>query len=330
MNQKPDLAALFGAPEANTFLGLDRCEDLFRIDASSAYIGVPCATPYRSVGAYACNGPESLRKAIASLTANIDRHNFDLDGPTFPVGAKRAVDCGDLPWSDSDFATNRATIRQAVATVAARGVVPIVVGGDDSVPIPMLDALGDSGKTYTVLQIDAHIDWREEHMGERLGLSSNMRRASEMAHIEKIVQVGARGIGSGHSDDYGDALAWGVKFHTARDVHRGGVTPVLAEIDPGANVIICIDIDALDPAIAPNTIGRTPGGLSYYTVLDLIQGVADRGPIAAMDFTEIMPEVDVDGLGGITVARLVAAAMGIAARQQLASAEAGKPEARTP
>ncbi len=324
MIQKPDLAALFGATAASTFLGLDKCEDLSRIDASSAYIGVPCATPYGSVGAYACNGPESLRKAIASLTANIDRHNFDLGGPTFPAGAKRAVDCGDLPWSDSDFAANRETIRQAVSAVVARGVVPILIGGDDSIPIPMLDAMGDSGKTYTVLQIDAHIDWREEHMGERLGLSSNMRRASEMAHIGKIIQVGARGIGSAHSDDHRDALAWGVTFHTARDVHRDGIGPVLAAIEPGANVILCIDIDALDPSIAPNTIGRAPGGLSYFTVLDLIQGAADRGHIAAVDFAEIMPEVDVDGLGGITVSRLVAATMGILARQQLADTDAGK------
>ena len=66
----------------------------------------------------------------------------------------------------------------------------------------------------------------------------------------------------------------------------------------------------------PNTIGRAPGGLSYYDVLDLILAVAERGRIAAADFVEIMPEVDVDGIGGLTVSRLVAATMGIIARQQ--------------
>ena len=98
MAQKPDLAALFGATNAETFLGLPACKDLTNIDASSAFIGAPCATPYGSVGAYAQNGPESLRQAIASLTANINRHNFDLGGPTFPEGTKRAVDCGDLSY----------------------------------------------------------------------------------------------------------------------------------------------------------------------------------------------------------------------------------------
>lgn len=261
MTKKPDLAALFGAAETTTFLGLESCTDFDKIDASSAFIGAPCATPYGSVGAYAQNGPASLRKAIGSLSANVDRHNFDLGGPTFPTGTKRAVDCGDLPWSETDFAANRATIRQAVAKISSRGVVPILIGGDDSVPIPMLQAMGETGRSFTILQIDAHIDWRDSHMGETLGLSSTMRRASEMGHIAKIIQVGARGIGSGHSSDFDDAVAWGAKFFTGPDIHRNGLQQAIDQIDIGADVILCIDIDAMDPTIAPNTIGRTPGGL---------------------------------------------------------------------
>ncbi len=84
----------------------------------------------------------------------------------------------------------------------------------------------------------------------------------------------------------------------------------------GSKIIICIDIDALDPSIAPNAIGRAPGGLSYYQVLELIFGAAQRGNIAVVDFVEIMPEMDIDGIGGLTVSRLVAATMGIIARQQ--------------
>lgn len=176
--------------------------------------------------------------------------------------------------------------------------------------------MGDTGEMYTILQIDAHIDWRESHMGEAMGLSSTMRRAAEMNHIEKIIQVGARGIGSGHSSDFEDALQWGVKFFTGPDVYRSGLQPALDEIGNNTNVIICIDIDAMDPSIAPNTIGRAPGGLSYYQVFELIEETAKRARIAAVDFTEILPEVDIDGIGGLTVSRLVAATMGLIARQQ--------------
>lgn len=315
MTGKPDLGALFGATPASTFLGLEKCDDLDRIDASSAFIGAPGATPYGSVGAYCRNAPGALRKATSSLTANVDRHNFDLGGPVFPASTRRAIDCGDLPFDKIDFAWNRTVIRDAITKIAGKGAVPILIGGDDSVPIPMLEALSVTGQTYTVLQIDAHIDWRKSHMDEEFGLSSTMRRASEMSHIERIVQVGARGIGSAHSDDHADAAAWGAEFFTAHDIHRSGVAPALARISDGANIILCIDVDALDPSIVPGVIGRTPGGLAYHHVLDLMIGAARRGRIAAMDFVEYVPEADIDGLGGLATAGLISAAMGILARQ---------------
>ena len=319
MTEKPDLGALFGATPASTFLGLEKCDDLGKVDASSAFIGVPGATPYGSVGAYCRNAPDALRKATSSLTANIDRHNFDLGGPVFPANTRRAVDCGDLPFDEADFARNRAVIQDAITKIVGKSAVPILVGGDDSVPIPMLEALSATGLTYSVLQIDAHIDWRKSHMGEEFGLSSTMRRASEMAHIERIVQVGARGIGSAHSDDHADAVAWGAEFFTAHDIHRSGVAPALARIPEGANIILCIDVDALDPSIVPGVIGRTPGGLSYHHVLDLMVGAAGKGRIAAMDFVEYVPEADIDGLGGLATAGLISAAMGILARQDMES-----------
>jgi len=313
-NDKPDLAALFGATPADTFLGLPKCNDPEQPDASSVFIGAPGATPYGTVGSYCKNAPAALRKSIASLSANIDRYNFDLDGATFPEGTRKAVDYGDLPFDDSDSSTNRTEIYNVVANLVTNNSVPIVVGGDDSVPIPMLQAMECTGEKYTVLQIDAHIDWRDSHMGESLGLSSTMRRASEMKHIDQIVQVGSRGIGSGHPQDYDDALEWGVHFVTAYDLHHNGVQSAIDLIQPDSNIIICFDVDALDPSIVPGVIGRTPGGLSYYQALDLIKGASKRGTISAIDFVEYMPEVDVDNLGALVVSRLIASTMGVIAR----------------
>lgn len=316
MTVKPDLGALFGASaDTITFLGLVACEDLQALAAPIALIGAPCATPYGSVGAYCRNGPDAIRQATASLTANIDRHDFDLGGKVFPDPSRRAVDCGNLPFDEADSGGNREAIRQAVSTILSKGAVPIVLGGDDSIPIPMIEALGQTGECYTILQIDAHIDWRDEHMGESLGLSSTMRRASEMEHIERIIQVGARGIGSAATEDYEAAVAWGAKFVTAHELHGKGIDAALQLIPEGSKVIICIDVDALDPSLVPGVIGRGPGGLTYYQVVDLIKGVAARGEIAAMDFVEFMPERDVDGIGALTVARLVTTAMGVLARQ---------------
>ena len=315
MTKKPDIESILGATASKTFLGLKVCHDFDMINASSVFIGAKGATPYGNMGPFCQNAPDAIRKAIGYMANNIDRYNFDIGGPIFPKGSKPAGDYGNLPFSETNFSENRSIIRATVAKALKAGTVPIVVGGDDSVPIPMLDALADTGKYYTILQIDAHIDWRHSHMNEKLGLSSNMRRASEMAHIKKIIQIGARGIGSAHLDDVQDAQEWGAEIIPADDVHLYGITQIIEHITPGANIIICFDVDGLDPSIVPGVLARSPGGLTYSQAIGLIKGAASKGTIAATNFTEFLPESDVDGIGALTVSRVIAATMGVIARQ---------------
>lgn len=321
MTEEPDLAALYGSGASasmSTFMGIGACADLSSLTAPVALLGIPCASPYAAVGAYCRNAPDALRAATRPLAANLWHHDFDLGGTLFPGPDFVAVDCGNLPYDEADAAANRAAISAAIRTIRARGAVPVSLGGDDSIPIPVLEALGGSGESYTVLQIDAHIDWRDDYMGERQGLSSTMRRASEMKHIERIVQVGARGIGSARPQDYRDALGWGVQFVTGYELHRKGVEAALSHIPEGSNIVISIDADAMDPAIVPGVIGRSPGGLDYYQMVDLIRGAAARGRIAAMNFVEFMPERDVDGLGALNFARVIMTALGVLTRQAAA------------
>ena len=140
MSEKADLSALFGANDTSSFLGLETCDDLKLLSASLALIGIPCATPYNSVGPYCKNAPNALRGAIASLSANIDRHNFDLDGRIFPKDHPRAVDCGDLSYDEDNFQANRENIFKSIKTILSKKSIPIVIGGDDSIPIPVLQA----------------------------------------------------------------------------------------------------------------------------------------------------------------------------------------------
>lgn len=279
-------------------------------------LGVPGATPYESVGAYCAGAPAALRASAARMAANIDRYNFDLGGPLYLDGMARAVDAGDLPFDPMDFAKNRDVISSAIRTLLQRGAVPVVLGGDDSVPIPVLQGYAGRGP-FTIVQIDAHIDWRPEHMGEPLGLSSTMRRASEMPHIERIVQIGARGTGSAHPDDVQDALNWGAELVTAETVHREGAEIALKSIPQGAEILIAFDVDALDPSIVPGVIGRTPGGFSYFQVLDLLRGAAAKGRIAGVNVVEFAPQDDVDGIGATNVARLITAILGLLSRQMV-------------
>jgi agmatinase len=278
-----------------------------------AVIGAEGCTAYPSVGFYCAGGPAAIRAGAAPYATNAAHVNFDLGGPMLPEGAV-AVDCGDVAVDPGDAAGNRERIGAAIAGLVAKGAVPVLLGGDDSVQIPMLAALAAAGP-LAILQIDAHIDWRDAVAGERWGLSSTMRRASEMAGVGPIVQVGARGIGSARPGDLADARAAGVVFVTAREVAAGGIARALAAIPEGARVAVCLDVDALDPAIMPAAIGRTAGGLGYWQVLDLIEGAAARGRIAAVGVVELMPGRDVDGQGALLVGQLVAAVLGVIARQ---------------
>lgn len=308
------LGAMFGAGQAETFMGLPRCRDLSRLDARIAVIGADGCTPYTTVGSYCAGGPAAIRAAGAAYAANLTHMNFDLGGPVLPDDVQ-AVDHGDLLHDEGDAAGNRARIFGAVSAVLDRGAVPVVIGGDDSVPIPMLQAFGARKLGYTILQIDAHVDWRDEVQEERWGLSSTMRRASEMPHIERIIQVGQRGIGSARVADVQDALSWGVSFVPAGEVARQGVWRAVDLIPEGSQVIICLDMDALDPAVMPAVIGRTAGGMSYWQVMELIGAVAEKAHIAGFDMVEFMPERDIDGMGAMVAAQLLAGVIGLIARQ---------------
>jgi agmatinase len=309
-----DIGAMFGAGKAETLLGLPKCADPQGFAGSAVIVGASSATPYASVGAYCAGGPAAIRAALAGYAANLGHVDFDTGEPVFAGDAPSAADLGDLAFDPADHAANRIAIRQTTRDILAAGAMPILIGGDDSVPIPMIEAFHDKSPV-TVVQIDAHIDWREEVGGERWGLSSTMRRASEMPHVTRIVQIGQRAIGSARPGDLADAHAWGVHLFSARAIASGGIEAALAAIPAGGDVIVTFDCDGLDPAIMPGVIGRAPGGLSYWQAVELLAGIAARARIRAFDLVEFMPERDIDGLGALTAARLVTHMLAIAHRQ---------------
>ncbi|HEX9857444.1 MAG TPA: arginase family protein, partial [Paracoccaceae bacterium] len=141
------LGQMFGAGRVETFMGLPACRDLARLNARIAVIGAAGCTPYPSVGFYCADGPAAIRAAGAAYAANLAHVNFDLGGPVLPEGVL-AVDAGDLPQDEGDAAGNRARLFGAVSLVLDRGGVPVLIGGDDSVPIPMLEAFAARGRRY--------------------------------------------------------------------------------------------------------------------------------------------------------------------------------------
>jgi agmatinase len=292
-----------------TFLGLPAVDaaDLGGSNPGVVILGVPFGVPYPSPGhtAGCAEAPAAIRARSRRLANFADHHDFDLDAPML-IGSPplRVVDAGDVAGAPDDGAGNAARAESAVRTILASGAIPIVLGGDDSVPIPVLRAYA-GGDPLTVLQVDAHLDFRDEVGGIRDGYSSTMRRASEMGHVERIVQVGLRGVGSARTSDVADAHAAGNQLVTARELRERGVRWLLEGLPTGASVFLLLDLDGLDPAVAPAVSGLSPGGLSYDEAGDLLGGVTQRSWVVGAAFTELVPALDANGLSALVVVRLV-------------------------
>ena len=279
--------------------------DLSALNADVAVLGVPYAIPYVMGQCRSHAAPGYLReKSMRFARALGPYHNFDFGGELLDGGGVRIVDCGNVPGDPMDHRGNVDRAAAAVKAILSRGAVPIIFGGDDAVPIPAMRAYEGFGP-IVVIQIDQHLDFKDEVNGVREGYSSPMRRASEMPWVAQIVQVGLHGMGSALTSDVQAALAAGNMLVTEQQVHDRGVEAVLEQIPDAADYFITIDFDGLDPSICPAVSHPEPGGLSLAEAIGLLRGLAAKGRVVGMDMVELVPDHDLHGLAGHTAGRLV-------------------------
>lgn len=141
-----------------------------------------------------------------------------------------------------------------------------------------------------------------------------MRRASEMPWIDRLTQVGIRGVGSAREEELAEALGFGSNIYPAGDLHEGGLDPVLNSIPADTAALVTLDCDALDPSTMPAVKAPLPGGLTYRQVMNPIQRVARKARVPGFNQVECVPERDVGELGALTAARIVMNMMGALAR----------------
>src|SRR6478752_4756723 len=234
--KRRDTVSLTIAPRrvADTFLGATAVTSLEGLLADIAFLGVPYGQAYsfEDITNDQSNAPTALRRASSRIVRSLERYDFDLGGPLYAGRAIRTVDCGDIHSDLGDPSAHYRRTEQAVRAILAAGALPIVLGGDHGVPIPVLRAFEGRGP-ITLVQIDQHIDWRDEVNGVREGLSSPMRRASEMPHIDQIFQIGMRSAGSARPEEVEAAAAYGANIITAWELHDNGMDAVLQRIPDG-------------------------------------------------------------------------------------------------
>ena len=195
-----------------------------------------------------------------------------------------------------------------------------MLGGDDSIPIPVLRAY-EGQPPMCVVQIDAHIDWRDEIGGVREGLSSPMRRASEMPWVRGMAQIGMRGVGSARQAEVDAARAYGSVIVPAREVRAAGVAAALARIPAAERYFITLDMDGLDRRSRPRCRRPPSAASTYEEVCDLLRGVAAKGQVAGFDLVELVPDLDPGSRTALLAARLVIVLLDALAREgQIGSA----------
>ncbi len=297
-----------------SFLDLPLALDLDELRADVAILGVPYGAAYSAQERVndQANAPTAVRQASYHVSDGPAHWDFDLGGP---LGERpvRVVDCGDVTADLADPGLHYRNAEAAVAKILAAGALPITIGGDHGIPIPVLRGFAGRGPIHLV-HIDAHLDWRDAVNGEREGYSSPIRRASEMAHIDRIWQIGLRGQGSARNEEVAAARAYGSNLITAWELHEVGMAAVLDRIPDGASYYLTIDADGLDPSVMPAVAAPAPGGVTFHQARQLIHGLVRKGRVVGMDIVEITPARDLNEITAIAAGRLIVNLIGAAAR----------------
>ena len=299
-----------------TFLEFPFAGDLDNLNADIAILGIPFGMPYHAAAMAndQSRAPDAIRQASEHVEYTRTNYDWDLGGPLLDGRDIRVVDCGNVTADMSDHRVHYRRAEQVARKIIGAKATIITLGGDHGVPIPVMRALEEHGAPITLVHVDAHLDWRHEVNGETEGYSSPIRRASEMPWIDKIVQIGMRGIGSARQGEVDDARAYGADIISAYEMHDMGMAAVLDRIPDGGPYYLTIDADGIDPTIMPAVVAQTPGGLDWVQTRALVQGLVNKGRVLGMDLVEIAPQYDVGSITMVHAERLICNFIGATVR----------------
>ena len=215
----------------------------------------------------------------------------------------RLGDAGDLPLTEAEG--DDALIAAAVAQASADGAVPLVLGGDHSVTVPVLEALAAAHGAIDILHFDAHPDLYDDFDGDPRSHASPFARIMERGLARRLVQVGIRTLNR-HCRE--QAERFGVEI-----VEMRHFTPE-AVPQPEGPLYLSLDLDGFDPAFAPGVSHHEPGGLSVRDVLAVLDRV--RAPIVGADIVEYNPGRDLNGMTAVLAAKLVKEVAALCHRNQ--------------
>ncbi len=289
--------ARFSGP--NTFMRLPAADTLAGLDV--AVLGVPMdiGTSWRSGTRF---GPKQIRAESAMIRP------YNMATFAAPFDSLQIADIGDLAINTFSLADSLRIIKESYDAILAQGVIPVAMGGDHSITLPILRAVAAKHGPVALVHVDAHADVNDEMFGERETHGTVFRRAYEEGLIvpDKTFQVGIRGSGYAASD-FTEAKGWGFRQFPAWELWQQNLTQIGALIrkEIGEHpVYVTYDIDSLDPAYAPGTGTPEIAGLTTPQALQLIQALGGMN-VVGCDLVEVSPPYDPSGNTALTAANLL-------------------------
>jgi len=209
-------------------------------------------------------------------------------------------DVGDLHFRHNVFNA----IEQSIGDLVDQRLRPISLGGDHSITLPLVRAVGKRIPNLTILHFDAHPDLYDELDGSRLSHACPFARIMEENLVKRLVQVGIRTL-NGHQRE--QAARFGVEIVEMRDL------PAVNRMKIDGPIYLSFDMDVLDPAFAPGISHREPGGMSVREVLTYLHAI--QGKIVAADIVEFNPVQDVSNLTAMVAAKILKELLGVMIKQ---------------
>ena len=306
-----------------TFLGIPACDlddPATYTDADVIILGAPIdsGTSHRSGAKF---GPQAIRGGDY-LPHDGERPHLALR--TDGLKDLKVVDAGDLLMPGGDLVASLEVLAQATENISRAGKIPVILGGDHS--IASADVAGIArhrglGK-ISMVHFDAHADTGEDQWGALVGHGTPMRRLIEGGFVrgDRFLQLGLRGYWPDNT-----TLEWmrdqGMRSYEMTEIHNRGLNKVLDEsfatLTNGCDgVFLSVDIDVVDPGMAPGTGTPEPGGMTSRELLEAVRRICLELPIVGIDIVEVAPAFDTADITAILANRVVLEALSAIAKRR--------------
>ncbi len=310
-----------------TFLGISQCDldiPATYADADVVIVGAPIdsGTSHRSGAKF---GPQAIRGGDY-LPHDASRPHLALR--TDGLKDLKVVDAGDLMMPGGDLVASLAILREATEKISRSGAIPVILGGDHSIASADVAGIANHrglGK-ISMIHFDAHAATGEDQFGALVGHGTPMRRLIEEGYVrgDRFLQLGLRGYWPDHV-----TLAWmrdqGMRSYEMTEIHHRGLNTVLDEsfatlTDGCDGVFLSVDIDVVDPGMAPGTGTPEPGGMTSRELLEAVRRICLELPVVGIDVVEVAPPFDSADITAILANRVVLEALSAIAKRRSGSA----------